>query len=828
MSETRSLELPLKPEFREPVQAESGFVGRDLELARLTTLFRHRSAATVLVSGHRGVGKSALVEEALRTSKQGRNEKRRIVARLTLPHLEAKQELRGQILRSLARALYFAIKEGRSPGKKLKERAAALYQKTYLRDIEQHAVLESIAQSEARSTERRKTETVVDFSGRASVLLGASLGIGGSLGASVVVSNIVLDHGLGWGAATAFVIALAIAASVVTVKRVTESESTATDALTTLDSRSETGRLDISSDTLEFELRDLLQDLSREGYPCIFVLDELDKLEIDIEGADLLSHPIHRIVASLKNFFTLGSGIFIFISGEDFYRELETSIAAGEYSLAHTLFTDRMFIHALHYSGLELLIDNMLKQKPPRDVTYRKFRNYLCWASRNHVFDLLALTNDFVGFDNDGQPVIKAELPGPRVGSWREGNLPTNWETAAGLQKILGAVYDEHARPSSNQELFNQHLWRLLRHVAQTFLNQELLVLDEDEYQLPDVAWLPRVEATDRDDLEGAVQRLLVKLERYGMVRSTRRTVRPPTPSGATEDPPAVVKVTYRLADNPSYPPSSVSTEAQLIPFETAFVEFVDRIEVMLANMKDLKFSFEKQEEDIEEVVSLSHRLKNTTPRTTVQRSRVRQGFVTAEALAADLVGRAIHGEAAEWAEKQELSDTDDLAVAEPRTQQAWTETLQEFPDLVQAVTESKVEYLLIGGPVNDNQLLVLVNPDAEQVEQLSNAYSKALSDEKGRERRKQRLPVISVVVAPPDVPLDLPQEVVDVFDDVSVLNRLRAFFGADQTPVQKIQRIEGWNTFRLDPLLGNLKDLKGQLDAVSYVAVPQGPDEAK
>src|ERR1700720_1152545 len=104
-----TVRIVLRPDFREPLRSQDGFVGRDRELAFLINLLQHRDCATLLVSGHRGVGKSALVDEALRRVEK--DEKGRVVVRLSLPHLYPGEvddrDLRGQILRSLARALYF-------------------------------------------------------------------------------------------------------------------------------------------------------------------------------------------------------------------------------------------------------------------------------------------------------------------------------------------------------------------------------------------------------------------------------------------------------------------------------------------------------------------------------------------------------------------------------------------------------------------------------------------------------------------------------------------------------------------------------------------------
>jgi hypothetical protein len=158
-----TVRIILRPDFREPLRSQDGFVGRDRELAFLINLLQHRDRATLLVSGHRGVGKSALVDEALRRVEK--DEKGRVVVRLSLPHLYHGEvddrDLRGQILRSLARALYFTVKDLRLK-KELAERASSLDSKTYLKELEEHSAIETIAEAEARRSASTRTEVKIN------------------------------------------------------------------------------------------------------------------------------------------------------------------------------------------------------------------------------------------------------------------------------------------------------------------------------------------------------------------------------------------------------------------------------------------------------------------------------------------------------------------------------------------------------------------------------------------------------------------------------------------------------------------------------------------
>ena len=151
----------------------------------------------------------------------------------------------------------------------------------------------------------------------------------------------------------------------------------------------------------------------------MFVVDELDKIFLAHEQDN--TRVVNRIVASLKNFFTLGAGVFVFITGDDFVAGTGTSI--GDYPPEHTLFSDRIHIHALGHADLEQLIDRLVDAPPTEDQTYRQLRNYLCWESNGHVFDLLGLMSSMVEFSPQGLPVLIGTEAGSQAEGWRAGNL---------------------------------------------------------------------------------------------------------------------------------------------------------------------------------------------------------------------------------------------------------------------------------------------------------------------------------------------------------------------------------------------------------------------
>lgn len=823
-----AIRLELKDQFREPLDPNIGFFGRRAEVSRLSAIMNKRSAATVLISGHRGVGKSSLVEHAIDIAKSGPNAASLLVARLTLSDLKAEEEMprlrssiRDEVLRSLARSLYFAIEHGDKIRKTFKDKSSALYEKTCLRELEEHTALESIAESHSERRLHTTTESIHSPSETLSTALGGILGGAVGVGGVSVVSQAASIHGTTWSVIATLLIAGASVASGYTLKRMRATETAELSKATKIDKRSRTGTWDLSSETLEFELRTLLTEMQESNLRCVFVIDELDKIVLGVEGGDdIESHPIFHVVSSLKNFFTLGSGIFIFISGDDFYRQLERSLVDSDYPLAHTLFTDRLFVHSLHYADLEDLVDNLLAKSRPTDAIYRQFRNYLCWEAKNHVFDLLGLINDFVIFE-DGRPVLLAEPAGVRDGRWREGNLPDNWRNAAALQKTIGAIYDEHARPGARAEAYNQTLWRLLRHFADSLYIGKRLDLEEGQVDLPsDEPWMEALTATDREDLRGAVERLFARLERFGMLLGDERTEKASAAQpGQTTDTPERSFTRYSLVQPTPYPSGLVSVESEHTPFEETFLDLAGKVATVDSNLKSAHIPLETFQDQIDGIHKLAVSVADLSPRSTVPRSHVSNGYRQAENLLPKLVGHGIELLFTRWADERGYEVSDDLTGIEPRTGVPWLKSLDEFSDLTQALERRDVEYWIAGG-ATENQLLMLILPTQEQSEDLARRYSETLKGEKGRGRRRQRLPIVTIQIPRPGESIDVPEEIVQIFEPASagfpILGSLLGF--AVRQDRKRKKSVAGWNLFELAPTLDNIQDLPLKLEEVSYV----------
>lgn len=171
MTDSELFRSELKSGFREPT-ANDRFVGRERELAKLEEILTERSSATVLLAGFRGVGKTALIKEAiLRASTVSKQ----LVVRISPPHLDRRTEapaIRTQVLRSLARGLYFEALNEDTLSKGTRSLLSETYEKTYLTELERHSAIESAISSANAERHSTVVRASIDLSASVRLLVG--------------------------------------------------------------------------------------------------------------------------------------------------------------------------------------------------------------------------------------------------------------------------------------------------------------------------------------------------------------------------------------------------------------------------------------------------------------------------------------------------------------------------------------------------------------------------------------------------------------------------------------------------------------------------------
>ncbi len=827
MTDNELFRAKLNTGFREPL-AHGRFVGRERELDKLEEILTERDSATVLLAGFRGAGKTALMNEAIRRAEAG---SKQLVVRIAPPHLDEGTDppkIRSQVLRSLARGLYFEALEAKGLSKGALSLLSATYEKTYLTKLEEHRVVENVASSAIAERHSTVVRTLIDVSASVRLLLGGLVaGLVGALGVGAAV--LAGDRlGNGWDiAAAALVVAMAVAGCFA-FERTKKDETDISTELVKKDERTELGKFDLSDETLEFELRRSLAKLADDGRRAIFVLDELDKLHLDgDEPSHIEDSPVFAILTSLKNFFMLGNAVYVFITDDEFFERASLEQRGGSYPLSHTIFSDRIYLGPLHYSELEDLIDRSILERP--DVEdYDRFQNFVCWESKNHAFDAIQVLGAFVENYN-GVTVLAPTRSGEVDGVWKEGNLPTDWLTKAALQKHVGVAYDEARRSGQGEALYNRSLWESLHAVAVDLLEGSEVVVTEDGVLNRPGRFIKSLPGEDANGVGDAVQRMLLRMERHRAVHEETAETESHDEEGDYEecydDPDAEVSesepaLRYRLAPDVAYPPSTIASESVLLPAEQTLIESVNRLEAAVERSLDIAPLSEGQRQMLSRLRAVAKGVEQTGPRRTQKRLVVVEAINNAGTLAEAVVRNAIAGAVDGWASSLSGVVSEGLHSAFPRSGQPWYDILaQDFSPFITELQELNIEPLLVGGDANENGLVVLPLVDDDHAVALQKAYSQCLADDQNtRAERMQRLPVVHVGIETGGG-ARLPTEMIDVISEVQPTGWWALFgFRPPSRKSRQSARLTGWSHFDLEGTLDNIDELAVLLSDVSFV----------
>ena len=242
-------------------------------------------------------------------------------------------------------------------------------------------------------------------------------------------------------------------------------------------SGSKAAKYDLSADTLEAELKQILSSLAESESKAIFVIDELDKLDDSTEG-ELRQKLVYKIVKTFKNLFSVSNAIFIFITSSDFYDLLEEEKTKDPYSTFHTIFTDRIFLSSLYYQDIENVIDGFKEGNINNNykISYGKFRSYISWKAKNHIFDTHNLIEEYTEHDDSGNSHVSVFMDENQ----KRGNIDEDWETAAAIQVYISATYDEKSYPTDPR--VNERLYLTLRVVGEILYNDKEITVSGGDY----------------------------------------------------------------------------------------------------------------------------------------------------------------------------------------------------------------------------------------------------------------------------------------------------------------------------------------------------------
>jgi hypothetical protein len=472
-------------------QKKGHFVGRSEEVSLLANDLVRKDSGSILVSGTRGVGKTSLVYAALNKVEGMKVSDGRTLLPVILnasqlqQHLTETDPVQTRVIQSLIRRLYAAVYQRRRSAisddeflkTELKEDLENLYRKAVAQEVKIEAQRETTA-SEGDAAVDEQT-TTVSATPNLRLLIGSMVAFVAGVLAAVGVADSSLPALVG----SVFIAVLGVVGvSLSYVKTTTKKTQTSSGKDT---KASEYYLMDNDIGNLEADLEDVLVVLRRR-YRVVFVVDELDKLVAEKDGAEKTL----SLIRGFKNLFTLSPAVFVFITSQEVYEKIETDRQSRE--VDGTLFTHRFFIKRPEHGDLEVFVREVGRlQNPKQDELYSKFIDYACFVSRSDFTFLYEVLRDHVtGFDGSHQPIISI-----RDLSADEGNK-------ANAQKAIELIYDRYryARPSGWQK--NEILMAQMYDAIEQFI---------DEHPKASIA------EPVSDDIEAsAVMDLLALLERHG------------------------------------------------------------------------------------------------------------------------------------------------------------------------------------------------------------------------------------------------------------------------------------------------------------------------
>lgn len=624
------LKYKIKTDFRNQKSVKtdkSNFLGREKLISRFSNIAENRVSSTVLIGGARGIGKTSFVREALSVNNSSIP---KIVIQISLAEVDPEdKDIRKTILSTLIRGLYFELKN-KNNGDILKDPELSdsiedLYEKTYYSEFEKKDFAELVASvkqsQEQKSIDEKKYH--FEFGSAIKTLLKATIG---ALTITPFLTTILVLQIPLWAAITLFFLGLAFLFLVLSVDvNIMHSTISTEGIMEKVDSKSQkTGiaKLDISSNTLEIGLRQILLNLSDKKQKVIFVIDELDKLDGgDSPDVKLEDHYIYKVIKPLKNLFTLSGAVFVFIVSNSFYYAVTKKKKIDPYSTFHTLFTDRIFLDPLYYKDIERILDSYVDGEIDKSYKddYFKFRYYVSWLAKNHIFDLHNIIENFIEYENKNTTVHLY-----KGNSEANGSIEERWEVASALQVFLSATFDEKSYPADSE--MNEQLYLTLRQVAEKLYsdfyievrdNKFIDILSESEQKQ---LRLDVLDIKSKEDISGSIEDMLLRMERvdkYCLLVSGQEdedTVDESNPEGEKEKKSYIY---FSLVDNDKFPViDEVRKTNAVTTYEEEFIKKYNLLGSSKLNLENIDLqTFSVYDGEYKKFSQLATKIINNKPR---------------------------------------------------------------------------------------------------------------------------------------------------------------------------------------------------------------------
>jgi hypothetical protein len=435
--------LTLKSDWDYPphfTKEQGHFVGRRRELGKLLDSLLRKDSGSILVSGNRGVGKTAVVFKAVQQLRKLKPETIAVVLNISQLDVDTGQpeskspsmESRKSVITNLIRRLYATVaSDQKLTGAMTRSGLDVLYKKAVAKD----AVKQEVMDTEAFQQESVSRQVVREIQVPAKAV---ALTLSAFISLFLALNPILPSVGAMQALNQALPVAIALLGAFVMLhswKRVEERQAVKKRVL----KASEYYAFDANLGNLEADLERTLDELATLGHKVVFCIDELDKMES--------SRLAVEIIKSFKSLFTLSSAMFILITGKEIFDEIEKT--RPERTTDYTLFTQRVFVPRPTFEDLETFIDEIVEEPDKhifeKDERYHDFRNHVCFLAKSDFFDLYDVIRDHIhDFDSIHRPRVL--VPTPSVTD----------VVSCRLQKAMGQIYGLHEQAMVSQWSHNE------------------------------------------------------------------------------------------------------------------------------------------------------------------------------------------------------------------------------------------------------------------------------------------------------------------------------------------------------------------------------------
>ena len=431
------------------------FYGRQKELNLFVSELSRRKNGSILVSGHRGVGKTSFVYKALWNLKKQTDNVIPVLLNASQLGVLSKNndddsKSQVKILENLIRRLYSNTKNS-SLNAHIKKEIADLYFKSVASEynkIIENEIKEVREKSQQVSKKLTITlKSIVCFSLIAILLTVLELN---KIQLPKLLENDIIPF---IKVVFYFLPAFYISRKFYYYRKEQKTASAKT-----------VYNFDNNIGNLEEELCEIHNKIKKEKYKIVYVIDEMDKIQIT---------EFKALIRFFKNFLTISNAIFIFISGEQAYSLEENRCEDDKddhRSLPYTYFTSKYFLARPSWDDLKFFLEEIFEIKSETEKgeenkkkTLNDLIRSLCFDAKDDFFDLIKEIKNRIDFFQEQSSINKNSEGITRLLIEFEGD-ETSIEDfhKAVMHEIVHMVFSYYQKPSINNFYENEKIRRTL------------------------------------------------------------------------------------------------------------------------------------------------------------------------------------------------------------------------------------------------------------------------------------------------------------------------------------------------------------------------------